>query len=50
MNRTCTKRCNINGLEFYPGVQVGIPIWNIHRDPDIWDEPNLFKPERSAIQ
>ncbi|VDM27286.1 unnamed protein product [Toxocara canis] len=46
VNRTCTKHCTIEGIEFQPGVQVGVPIWNIHRDDKIWPEPNAFRPER----
>ena len=26
--------------------QVMGNIWAVHNDPDVWDEPNKFKPER----
>ena len=46
VNRTCTKACEIGGVRFEPGVQVGIPIWNIHHDEQLWPQPYEFKPER----
>lgn len=29
-----------------PRVQVGIPTWTMHRRPDLYPEPLIFKPER----
>ena len=45
--RRCVKECTIgNGVKIVPGVQVHVPIWDIHRNPDIWPDPLAFKPER----
>lgn len=46
VNRTCTKSCRIGDIDFKKGVQVAVPIWNIHRDHKIWPDPDHFKPER----
>ncbi|VDK54117.1 unnamed protein product [Anisakis simplex] len=46
VNRTCTKQCNVDGINFRPGIQVAVPIWNIHRDAKNWPQPNAFRPER----
>lgn len=29
-----------------PKIQVGIPTWTMHRRPDLYPEPLIFKPER----
>jgi len=44
--RTCIEDCSVNGVTFVPGVQVMIPIYLIHHDPEIWPDPENFLPER----
>lgn len=34
------------GLSVDKGVRVHIPVWHIHRHPDYFPEPELYKPER----
>ncbi|CAJ0582708.1 unnamed protein product, partial [Mesorhabditis spiculigera] len=46
VNRTCTRDCEIGGVLYTRGTQVGIPIWNILRSSDVWEKPNDFIPER----
>lgn len=46
VNRTCIQECEIDGVKFEPGVQVSIPIWAIHHDPEVWQYPDNFEPER----
>jgi cytochrome P450 len=29
-----------------PGTDIVVPIGGVHRDPRLWDEPTLFRPER----
>ncbi|KAJ8045318.1 Cytochrome P450 3A24 [Holothuria leucospilota] len=36
----------IKGLEIPKDVSVTIPIYAIHHDPDLWEEPEQFRPER----
>ncbi|CAN7937293.1 unnamed protein product [Ixodes hexagonus] len=44
--RVCTQDTTVMG-EFFPaGVNVLVPTWNIHHDPELWPEPLLFNPER----
>ena len=32
------------------GQAIVIPIWNLHRDPEYWPQPDHFKPERFLSQ
>ena len=35
-----------HGHAFAPGTRVLLDLYGIHRDPEIWDDPNEFRPER----
>ncbi|KGO95654.1 hypothetical protein Q767_10550 [Flavobacterium enshiense DK69] len=37
---------NIGGLNLSKGKTICISIFNIHRNPNIWDDPDKFYPER----
>lgn len=49
-NRKCTRyyECNIDGNRFFieRGKSIWIPISSIHLDPDIYENPKQFDPER----
>ena len=44
--RLCNEDCVIKGVTIKKGVQVFIPMNDIHMDPEIWPEPDKFIPER----
>ena len=48
VTRRCTQTTHIkeNGVTFPAGADVLVPMFLINRDPEIWDEPSKFKPER----
>ncbi|CAH0723090.1 unnamed protein product, partial [Brenthis ino] len=48
VDRICTKPYDVPGssLHLRVGEMVGIPVYGIHMDPDIYPEPREFRPER----
>ncbi|XP_076029307.1 cytochrome P450 6k1-like [Oratosquilla oratoria] len=46
--RLCTKDYTIPGtdLTIEKGTIIGIPVWNVQRDPEIYENPDEFQPER----
>ncbi|XP_063053657.1 cytochrome P450 3A30-like [Engraulis encrasicolus] len=45
-DRVCKKTVDINGVLIPKDMVVMVPIYALHRDPEIWPEPEVFKPER----
>ncbi|XP_041640995.1 cytochrome P450 3A40-like [Cheilinus undulatus] len=46
LERVAQASVEINGLVIPKGMVVMVPTWPMHRDPDVWPEPDEFKPER----
>ena len=44
--RECTKATTVNNIQFKEGDAVLIPSYSIHRNPDIYKNPEQFDPER----
>ncbi|KAH6815952.1 hypothetical protein C2S51_020772 [Perilla frutescens var. frutescens] len=44
--RETIKRCNLDGYEIEPKTVVYVNAWAIARDPDNWENPDEFMPER----
>ena len=44
--RTCNEDCVINGIPFHNGRDVIVPVYSMHHDPEFWDEPEQFDPDR----
>ncbi|RHZ46023.1 cytochrome P450 [Aspergillus thermomutatus] len=49
LTREAPGGASIDGHYFAPQVQVGIPTWTMHRDPDVYPEPQVFKPQRWMV-
>nr|AUX14916.1 cytochrome p450 CYP3A177 [Kryptolebias marmoratus] len=46
LERVAKATVDINGLVIPKNMVVLIPTWPLHRDPELWPEPEKFKPER----
>ncbi|KAL0287230.1 UNVERIFIED_CONTAM: cytochrome [Sesamum angustifolium] len=44
--RLTTKTSIVDGYKIEPDTTVYVNVWAIGRDPDFWDNPNEFLPER----
>ncbi|KAK4482486.1 hypothetical protein RD792_009645 [Penstemon davidsonii] len=44
--KATTTRCTLNGYEIEPKTLVFVNLWDIGRDPEYWENPNEFLPER----
>ncbi|MCD7449608.1 hypothetical protein HAX54_000836 [Datura stramonium] len=41
-----TEDCTISGYDIPKGTRLLVNLWKVHHDPNIWQNPNEFKPER----
>ncbi|XP_070832220.1 cytochrome P450 3A40-like [Chaetodon trifascialis] len=46
LERVAKATVEINGIVIPKGMIVMVPTWPLHRDPNLWPEPDKFKPER----
>ncbi|XP_057997512.1 labd-13Z-ene-9,15,16-triol synthase, chloroplastic-like [Hevea brasiliensis] len=44
--RCPTESCNVGGYIIPKGTKVFLNVWAMHRDPEFWDHPSEFQPER----
>jgi len=44
--RKCTKECTIEEIKIPKGCIVTVPVYSIHRDSNIYPDPEKFDPER----
>eukprot|EP00058_Branchiostoma_floridae_P007460 XP_002592948.1 hypothetical protein BRAFLDRAFT_65534 [Branchiostoma floridae] len=45
-DRVCKEDIEVKGLHIPAGTIINIPAYAIHHDPEIWPEPEKFRPER----
>ncbi|XP_059657449.1 flavonoid 3'-monooxygenase CYP75B137-like [Cornus florida] len=41
-----SQSCTVGGYTIPKNTKVFLNVWAIHRDPELWDDPSEFKPER----
>ena len=44
--RECTEDAIYKGIRIPKGCGINIPVYVLHRDPDLWDKPLDFNPEK----
>jgi len=49
LTREAPQGATIDGNYIPPYMQVGIPTWTMHRSPEVYPEPQVFKPERWIV-
>ncbi|KAI9169993.1 hypothetical protein LWI28_020805 [Acer negundo] len=47
--RECRQKCRIKGFDIPEKTAVAINLYAIMRDPDAWENPDEFRPERFLI-
>ncbi|XP_008696610.1 cytochrome P450 3A12-like isoform X1 [Ursus maritimus] len=46
LERVCKKDVEVSGVFIPKGTVVMVPVFTLHRDQDLWPEPEEFRPER----
>lgn len=46
LERMTKQTVKINGIQIPKGMTIMIPVYALHRDPELWPEPEEFKPDR----
>ena len=46
MPRSTTTETSIRGFTIPKGTLVFINLWSVHRDPETWQDPDVFNPKR----
>lgn len=46
ITRTCAEDYDYNGLKIPGGMIILIPVYQLNHDPNLWNQPEKFDPER----
>ena len=47
--RRALEPVTLDGYEIEPGTDFFISVWNLHRNPRLWEEPDKFNPDRFPV-
>ena len=46
LQRMCKESCIVNGIQMKRGLAVIIPVYHLHRNEELWENPHKFDPDR----
>ena len=49
VDRICKEDTTVKGIHIRKGWSVLIPVFAMHRDPELWEDPEEFIPERYLV-
>ena len=47
--RRALEEVTLDGYKIAPGTDFFISVWNLHRNPRLWEDPDTFNPDRFPI-
>ena len=50
MGRVTTEDCEVNGHFIPKDTEIVVYVYRIHHNPDVWDDPETFNPDRFATE
>ena len=50
LERVAKETVQINGITIPKGIIIQIPVYALHHDPELWPEPEEFKPDRQLLE
>ncbi|BFZ16365.1 hypothetical protein BsWGS_19404 [Bradybaena similaris] len=50
IDRVCAEDTTVHGILIPKNMAVSFPVYALHRDPEIWSEPEKFQPERFSAE
>ena len=46
MPHNCLEECVFEGFRIPKDTRILVNLWSVNRDKTLWDEPEVFRPER----
>ncbi|XP_069132745.1 cytochrome P450 3A29-like isoform X2 [Argopecten irradians] len=48
LHRKCVKTTKVKDVTILAGTMITIPVYTMQHDPEVWEKPEVFNPERFA--
>ncbi|XP_033752184.1 cytochrome P450 3A11-like isoform X2 [Pecten maximus] len=46
IERVCVKTTKVKDITIPAGMAISVPVYAMHHDPEVWEKPDVFNPER----